>query len=541
MNRSINLFAFIVLFSLLFSGCEHEEFFELQNPPEFPWLNITEFERAAVSPYHISFMSDWGGHFAMADRVIFDSKSDIIYHIPESSANYPVLEQYNRQTFVNTDRTRVAFSAGYRSIGLINAALDFYYENNEDPFPNASEADKENNLKRIAGELHFMRAYAYFHHTLRHCPTPGDPAFSTEAIIPLRKAFTDADAAMNAEFVTTDVIYDFIVEDLETAIHLLPERYVAGMHHPSYEHGRANRFAAHTLMARVYFRLGDWDKTLEHLNIVINHNGGMYSLNQDPIEAFNRSDASKGNEVIWYALYYDKENSRGPYDATLFTFNDYRATNGGRGEYFRRSSWHTYAMSNSVAMQIGWMDDELNETDAAKYDKRYQQIYYRLEGNRGILADDPRVFEQQYTGVKEPRIWGDKYFKGPEGQHTNVPVFRLAELYLTRAIILFEQGNLQGAADDLNIVRRRAWDEEAAEIAYDNSEAFITAESITTEIIHNERIMELAFEGDRLFYLQAMQLPLNPGDREGVEPIPYPHENMYWVIPQIEQDFRLLD
>ena len=539
MKRLLNIFAITIFFSLIFHSCEHEDFFELRNPPEFPWLNITEFERAAVSPYNISFMSDWGGHFAIADRVIFDSKTDIIYHIPESSANYPVLEQYNRQTFVSTGRTQTAFAAGYRSIGLINAALDFYYDNDEDPYPNASLADKEHNLKRIAGELHFMRAFAYFHHTLRHCPSPGDPLFTTQEYIPIRRAFTDADAAMNAEFVTTDVIYDFIIEDLERAIELLPERYVAGIHHASYQHGRANRFTAHAFMARVYFRLGEWDKALQHLNIVIDQNGGMFALNQDPIEAFNRSDASRGNEVIWYALFYDTENTSGPYDATLFTFNDYRATNGGRGEYFRRSSWHTYSMSNSVAMQIGWMDEELNETDAAKFDKRYQQIYYRLEGNRGNIADDPQVYEQQYTNVKEPRIWGDKYFKGPDGQNTNVPVIRLAEMVLTRAIIRFEQGDLQGAADDINSVRSRAWDHNAAGIAYEESEAFVTTETITAEMIHNERIKELAFEGDRLYYLQAMQLPLMPGDRENIPVIPYPHENMYWVIPQIELDFWL--
>jgi len=521
------------------NSCEHEEFFELTNPPEFPWLNISEFERAAASPYSYSFHSGWGGQFFATDRVITDGLTDIVYLIPGASANFPVTEVYFRQTTGNVDRADDSFSTGYRSIGIINAALDFYYENDEDPYPNASDSDKENNLKRIAGELHFMRAYAYFHHTLRHCPPPGHPGFETELILPLRKAFTDADAAMNAEFVTTSAIYDFILEDMEKAIELLPERYIAGLHHPSYEFGRANRFAAHAVMARILFRLGNHDQALEHLNVIIDQNGGLYSLDQDPIEAFNRSDASKGNEVIWDAIYYDEEKGTTPKDFTLFTYLDYRAENGGHGEFFRRSTWHTYSMSNTIAQQLGWMDDELNETELALRDKRYTQLFHRLEGNRGNVTDDPDVYEQQYTGVTEPRIWNDKYYRAPNGQYANVPIIRLAEIYLTRAIIRFNDGDLQGAADDLNVVRKRAWDAETAGMGYEESENYVTTANITGDMIHNERIKELSFEGDRLFYLQALELPLPTGDRETANEVPFPHGNLYWPIPQQEQDFRL--
>lgn len=537
-NILIKITGFLFLMTGI-SACDHDDFFELTNPPEFPWLNITEFERAAVSPYNYSFYSDWGGHFFMGDRVIMDGLTDIIYHIPGSSANYPVNEVYNRQTNVEIQRANVSFAAGYRAIGLINAALDFYYGEDENPFPQASAADIQHNLKRIVGELHFMRAYAYFHHTLRHCPAPGDPEFETEKILPLRLDFTDAEAALNAEFVSTSAIYDVILEDLNIAIDMLPEGFIDGLHHPSYQYGRANRFVARAILSRVLFRLGKWDEALQQLNIIIDESGDRFSLDQDPIEAFNRSDASKGNEVIWKALYYDNEMGRSPADATLFTFLDYRAINGGHGEYFRRSTWHTYSMTNSVAKQFGWMDEELNETDAARRDKRYQQIYHRLEGNRGNILDDPGVYEQQYTNVKEPRIWNDRYFRAPDGQYSNVPVVRLAEMYLTRSIIRYENGNHQGAADDLNMVRRRAWDADVAGIEYDASEEFVTTATITSDMIHLERMKELGFEGDRLYYLQALRLPLPPGDREGIAEIPFPHAGLYWPIPQREQDFRL--
>ncbi|MFW5767456.1 MAG: RagB/SusD family nutrient uptake outer membrane protein [Bacteroidota bacterium] len=529
----------VVLLATFATSCEHEEFFELTNPPEFPWLNITEFERAAVSPYNYSFYSDWGGMFAMADRVVLDGMTDIIYHIPGSSANYPVVEVYSRQTNINIDRTDGCFNAGYRAIGIINAALDFYYENDEDPYPAATDFEKENNLKRIVGEMHFMRAFAYFHHTLRHCPAPGDPAFETEEILPLRQAFTDAEAAINADFVTTQAIYEFILEDLKTSVDLLPERYTEGVHHPSYQFGRITKFGARAFLARVLFRMGHWDEALEHINYVIDQNNGLFSLNQEPIEAFNRSDASRGNEVIWYALYYDEEKGASPNDFTLFTYLDYRAENGGHGENFRRSTWHTYSMANTMAIKLGWMDEELNETPEALRDKRYQQLYHRLEGNRGNVTDDPDVYEQQYTNVTEPRIWNDKYFRAPKGQFSNVPVIRLAEMYLTRSIIRFKNGDLNGAAEDLNMIRKRAWDEEVAGTSYEESDQYITSANITEETIELERLKELSFEGDRLYYLQALEMPLPPGERTSVNEVSFPHTGIYFPIPQKEDDFRL--
>ena len=128
-------------------------------------------------------------------------------------------------------------------------------------------------------------------------------------------------------------------------------------------------------------------------------NGGMYDLSEDPIQAWNHSSAQKGKEVIWQAIYYDVELGESPKEATLFTYLDYRAENGGHGEFFRRATWHIFSMSNLTMQQIGWMDDNLDVTQEALVDKRYDQLYHRLEGHRGNIDDDPDVYDQQYTNV----------------------------------------------------------------------------------------------------------------------------------------------
>ncbi len=538
-----NTIKYLIVLILILSPACSEDYFELTNPPEFPWLTVNEYERAAVSPYNYSFYSGWGGHFYMGDLVFRDCMTDLVYRIPGASANYPIEEVYLRQTDIDVGRSQTSFEAGYNAIGLINSALDFYYENDGDPFPEVPEQDKINNVDRIAGELHFMRAFAYLHHCYRHCPPPGTPNFDGEKLLPVRRNFTDAEAALNAEFTTAAEIYEFIKEDLYKAKQLLPEKYLDGIHHPSYAYGRVNKFTAHALLARVYFQSGEWDLAEAELDTVIEMNNGAYTLDQDPIQAFNRSDNTRGNEVIWQCINYDEEHGQTvvPKDATLFTFLDYRARNGGLGEHFRRSTWHIFCMSNIITQDAGWMDSELNVTQAALRDKRYTQLFYRLEGNRGIVDDDPKIYEQQYTQVKEPRIWGNKYFRGTEGMHTNVPVIRLAEMYLTRSIIRFRDGDLQGAADDLNIVRARAWDATAAGTSYEASDAYVTSADITEEMINKERVRELAFEGDRLLYLEALGLPIPAGERENTQEVSSPYQGMYWTLPQDELDYKLED
>lgn len=539
MNRLLLRYVFSSLMIISVAGCE-DEFFRLTNPPEFPWLTVSEYERAAVSPYHYSFFSGWGGGFFMTDRVARDGMTDYIYRIPGASANYPIEAVYLRQTNIDDSRNAESFSAGYNSIGLINSALDFYYDYNGDPFPNATESDRLNNVDRIAGELHFMRAFAYIHHCYRNCPPPGTPRFETDKILPLRKEFTDAEAALNPQIVTTREIYDFIIQDLLKAKELLPEKYIAGVHHPSYAYGRATKFTAHAILSRVYFQLGEWELAESELDSLIDHNNGLFGLSEDPFEAFSHSDNGQAREVVWQCIAYDRDHGQTvvPKDATLFTFLDYRAENGGLGEYCRRSTWHVFCMSNMTAKEIGWMDNDLNQTQLALQDKRYTQLYQFLRGNRGILDDPPCEYEQQYTNVKENRIWGNKYFRGTDGMHTNYPVYRLAEAYLTRSIIRIRRGDLQGAANDLNVVRARAWDPVAAGTAYENSSEFLSSSNITEEIIHTERLKELMFEGDRLIYLQALKMDLNPGERLNATAISFPYEGLYWVIPQDELDFR---
>jgi hypothetical protein len=105
-------------------------------------------------------------------------------------------------------------------------------------------------------------------------------------------------------------------------------------------------------------------------------------------------------------------------------------------------------------------------------------------------------------------------------------MIRLAEVYLTRSVIRLKKGDKVGAAEDLNVVRKRAGLSE------------ISSAVITEQDIENDRIKELAGEhADRIYYLIAMRKPIGIGDRDPSKfaPIVPPYSNYYWKIPELER------
>lgn len=92
-----------------------------------------------------------------------------------------------------------------------------------------------------------------------------------------------------------------------------------------------------------------------------------------------------------------------------------------------------------------------------------------------------------------------------------------------------KSGNVQGAADDLNVVRARSWDSAIAGSEY----VPVTPDQITEAMIHEERLIEMWNEGDRLNYLRGLKMDIPRGDRaEGSDP--YTSEIFIYPMPQSE-------
>jgi len=548
-----------MLLVFLFNSCNEEKFFELERPPQFPWQNVNELEYVAVAPYEEYFHDTWAGPHSQT--LTFQVMQSDYWRWIGNVETYATEQIYYRQYNQRVGDIQQTFTKGYKIIGICNSGLDFFKEKEDEPFDVISPTSQTKNVLRIKGELLFMRAYCYYILVQTYCP-PYDEATANEAILPLRDHLSlGSDDALNNTPVPTSLIYDLMIADLKEAKELLPEGYDNDMHVSYKSRARATKYAASALLSRIYFMMRRFtgnESALSELDFVIN-NGG-FSLEPDPFTNFNNDDPYPDNdEVIWWSYYADPIKWPTAHAAKRlghFNKNSSTAINGGRGTGtdWSQMVWFQMVPAKTALKKMDWMADPVNgdytETDAARFDKRYQSLFYRYEGAdpnapspeglRSNASDDGKYLKltnyYPLIGTNEAFVILDKFHRSPAGAQQNIPVIRLAELYLTRAIIK-KRENQAGWAADYNMVARRAWDEDAAGVAYvDKTDA-----EVSEEMIHIERWKELAGEDEwYLQYLFALKMPLGLGDRSQGQVISYPYEGVGWEgsIPITEIDFR---
>jgi hypothetical protein len=532
---------------MLFSSCENEAYFELERPAQSPWLTIAEFDRAPIGLYYYVFNTGGYGDPFRAWMLYQNAVADDVSWINPGDS---------RGWFRDTQNTAKDFLDNvwkvYVPICSVNDALAFVADNNGNPWPKMSADDKTYNLNRIIGELYFIRGFCYYMLATTYCNAyvPGG-ANDAKHIPLLTKVATDFNDASNPNIGTDGEVWAQIQADFEKAYSLLPERYISGKMNVSYQAGRANKFAAAFMLARTHFAMGNYTKTAEYASVVIDQNGGDYDLSEDPIMAFNKSTMSRGKEVVFWDANYDLTFGK---DMLLDGHYNHIRTN-------VVNSWSSCNMDSSTLIRLGWLSNpktgvNLPFNAAALRDKRFSQVMIIREPlNTPQTATSPSNTLRSYVGTGVQQIYTSLFAnKAGRGgatatsgiaigaantaKRTNTPILRLAEMYLTRSICRFKAGNMQGAADDLNVVRARAWDATVAGVAYASSPNYVTASNITEQMIGDERLIEMYCEGDRINYLRGMKAPaIGPGERK-LPVVPYTDAGFVWKIPVTESDLN---
>ncbi len=213
---------------------------------------------------------------------------------------------------------------------------------------------------------------------------------------------------------------------------------------------RANRWAVQALLSRVYLSMGEYAKAGEAANDVIE--SGLFELTGSFDKEFN--NASNSPEDI-FAIQQTSQSNSGVTDDGITAF--YSGDPVGRGE-----------------IQVN--EDYISGILADNPDDQRGSFFYTGSSISG--------FEGQLTSK-----WSDLY--------KVIPIFRLAEMYLTRA-----EANAQPDAaaqigtntplEDVNLIRDRSG---AAPLAI-----------VSVDDVINERHLELAFEGE--WFLTAKRLNL---------------------------------
>ena len=502
---------YIILIFITFIGvsCDQDEFFKLQREAQYPWKSADELELGVRTPYWHMNREPWNTPYATLALKSF-TESDIAVFLPQFVGGSNSEAYYNREFSDGAVLYEMegAFDRLCQMATSCNGPLKLIEdaeEAGEEPFPDMTEADKEK-VKQFKGELLFMRGVTFWH-MVRIWAPPFDPNGNNDGrFFVARREFTNSvEELKDPTLASVAEVYAGIEEDLTMAKSLLvedPSSLVLELN----VRARASKFAASAMLMRLYFITGQYDKAESECDYIINNGSGYFDLTEDPIEAFNKNGIEGwGSEVIWQLAYSETSGSYGRMESIY-----------GRNHYSKdkQSSWSSQAISHSALKQVGWMDEDLNETEEALNDKRYQQIYYRYDV-------DPR------DDSVEPMVWSYKFFRASNARRSNRPLIRLAEIYLTRSILRFNNNDKDGAASDLNVVRNRA--------GLDN----INAGDITAEDIHNERIKEMATEvGDRMYYLIGLQEPLGIGDRDPSQfsPVQPPYSEYYWKVPLVERE-----
>ncbi|MBC5775137.1 RagB/SusD family nutrient uptake outer membrane protein [Pontibacter sp. KCTC 32443] len=368
----------------------------------------------------------------------------------------------------NSEAQRTWITA-YEGINLANIVLS-KLDIMEDP----DERD------RVEGEALFVRGILHFELVRMYAKAwnDGDPTNANENPgIPIRltPTTTEAEAAQLPTRGSVADVYAQVLEDLQAAKELLPER----------NDERANTYAASAFLSRVYLQQQNYAGARDEANRVIEEGG--FELNPSVTSIFRNDNTA---EAI-FEIQQNDQNNAGSANDGLATF---------------------YADLEG----IGRADISVNTEFSDENPNRYTTYDLYEE-------DDARLNQLFYEGFNFGAITTGKWTS--PGQ--NIPVVRLAEMYLTRAEANFRLGTTVGATplEDINTIRIRA--------------GLNPLLIVTLDRILLERRLELAFEGFRIHDLKRTETDLIGRDPEnGAEEyvIPWNAAELIYPIPRREID-----
>jgi starch-binding outer membrane protein, SusD/RagB family len=314
------------------------------------------------------------------------------------------------------------------------------------------------NKSKVEGEALFLRAAIHYGLVRLYAKAPGDGDINTNLGVPL--ILTPTDVIEDASYVsraTTKAVYDQVIADLNKAESLLPssnQRY-------------ATKWAAAALLSRVHLGLGNFAEARDAANRVITGSGKTLAAEFSGLwfTQINLGGTPPGEYIFW---------------SEVTTQDGTNSIN----TYFGRTI-------SSIPGTAGRSDCKIRSSHLAKYEAGDARNYFILSG-------------------------GFNYTRKHLDRFGDVPIIRLAEMYLTRAEANQRLNTTVGATPlaDVNTIRTRA--------------KLPALTDVTLDQILKERYLELAFEGHNLF--EKRRLKQNLGT------IAWNSPTLIFPIPQRETD-----
>jgi tetratricopeptide (TPR) repeat protein len=178
-------------------------------------------------------------------------------------------------------RIRYTWEYFYDIINLANAVIT--------KGPNIKNGDKDL-IARAIGEAKFLRAMTYF------------LIVKLWGGVPLRLKPTEDFSKVIVPTSPAPKVYDRVIQDLNNAADVLPTSYDGNKNN---EVGRATKYAALTLLGKVYLQKGEKDKAKQALNKVL----GKYSLLNDYSKIYAAGNKNSAESI--FEISYNPSNQTG--------------------------------------------------------------------------------------------------------------------------------------------------------------------------------------------------------------------------------------
>lgn len=378
--------------------------------------------------------------------------------------------------YLKASATQVDFlwKTMYSIIGNCNEVISY-----------GSEMEQTDDVKTAIAEARCFRAQSYFH------------LFKVYDRIWLNTTPTtpeNLDDERDFHPSSQKEVFDLIYSDLNYAIDVLPWE--------SYQQGRFNQAAARHLLAKAALWIKDWQTALDQVDAI--DASRKYSL-VDVDEVF--SGAKLNHPEVLFAQQWSTDlggnlsttTPRGHYLAALF-IGIYRQEIGGTNEY--ACSYDNYGYTYGRCLPSPYLFSLYDQSKDKRYTSWYIHKYKNTTKdilNIGGIAVQPgdylpsrnskgELIRNLMPGcIKYADIWTRQPYEARSCK--DIIVYRLGETYIMGAEAALMLGNQTKARNYYNKTWKRAGNAE-----------FIGA--VTLKNIIDEQARELAFEGDRWFFLK---------------------------------------
>jgi hypothetical protein len=405
-----------VLSILTFSACEKSlEFKQEGSLTTEDAIKTPEDLQLVLNGIYDVFANTMNGHTQTFSELLGDNLNK-----PKTNADYN--EMWVRNTIIFNGSIGGVYADAYRVIERANVLIS-----NVDKVAELTEADKT----RMLAEARFMRAYTHFELVKLFAQPYGYTADNSHNGIVIRRA----GVYETAPRAPVSLVYEFIIEDLEWARNNLP----------SSNGNYASSDAATALLAKVYFQMGDYTKSVTHLNSVIE--SGVYTLGS--INRFQEGVISPESIFGIVSTFSQGDDRSGVYKGN-YTSNDPELSL--RSEFIRET--------------FGTLPDTNTDLRAAWF----------TVSNEGLS-------NERYILNKFPL------------KMLNMPLLYLTDMKLLRAEAYARLGvNLDQAINDVNDIRTRA--------NYSNLVPPGSAVNDILNAVYRERRIEMCGEGDWVQHLK---------------------------------------